>query len=69
MALEKASSESHPLAGKSHKMVGWLAQPVDKWPDMAHAEIMQGNPLITARLLMGRSKYVCLLYTSPSPRD
>ena len=57
MALEKASSESLPSAGKSHKMVGWLAQPVEKWPDMAHTEITHGNPLVTARLLMGRSKY------------
>ena len=57
MALKKASSESLPSAGKSHKMVGWLAQPVEKWPDMAHTEIIHGNPLVTARLLMGRSKY------------
>ena len=57
MALEKASSESPPVDGKSHKMVGWLAQPFDKWPDMAHIETMQGNPVVTARLLMGRSRY------------
>lgn len=57
MALEKASSESPPVDGKSHKMVGWLAQPLDKWPDMAHIETMQGNSMVTARLLMGRSRY------------
>ena len=57
MALEKDSSESPPVDGKSHKMVGWLAQPLDKWPDMAHIETMQGNSMVTARLLMGRSRY------------
>ena len=55
MSLEKASLELPPTDGMSHKMVGWLAQPFDKWPDMAHIEIMQGNPMVTARLLMGRS--------------
>ncbi len=57
MALEKASSESPPVSGKSHKMVGWLAQPLDKWPDMAHIDTMQGNSMVTARLLMGRNRY------------
>ncbi len=62
MALEKASLESPPVDGKSHKMIGWLAQPFDKWPDMAHIEAMQGNPLVTARLLMGRSRYAIDLH-------
>ncbi|MAV95189.1 MAG: hypothetical protein CMA31_05835 [Euryarchaeota archaeon] len=57
MALEKASSGSPPVDGKSHKMVGWLAQPFDKWPDMAHIETMQGNSMVMARLLIGRSRY------------
>jgi hypothetical protein len=38
-------------------MVGWLAQPLDKWPDMAHIDTMQGNSMVTARLLMGRNRY------------
>lgn len=67
MALEKASTESPPVDGKSHKMVGWLAQPLDKWPDMAHIETMQGDPMITARLIMGRSKYA--VDTRPEPHS
>ena len=56
-SLRSSMNNTPPSVGRSHPMIGWLAHPRENWPDMAHMDVHDGDPLITARLLMGRSGY------------
>ena len=56
MSLRNASMGLPPYTGRTHPLVGWLAQPLHKWPEIAHTDLTGGDPLITARLLIARSR-------------
>ena len=56
MSLRNASMGLPPYTGRTHPLVGWLAQPLYKWPEIAHTDLTGGDPLITARLLITRSR-------------
>ena len=56
MSLRNASMGLPPYTGRTHPLVGWLAQPLHKWPEIAHTDLTGGDPLITARLLITRSR-------------
>ena len=56
MSLRNATMGLPPYIGRTHPLVGWLAQPLHKWPEIAHTDLTGGDPLITARLLITRSR-------------
>lgn len=56
MSMRNATMGLPPYTGRTHPLVGWLAQPLHKWPEIAHTDLTGGDPLITARLLITRSR-------------
>ena len=42
-ALESIREGSNPSVGLSHKLSGWLAQPLEKWPNFTLEMIMDGD--------------------------
>lgn len=58
MSLRSAKEGLPPPIGRTHPLVGWLAQPFHKWPEIAHTDLNGGNSLITARLFLARSRII-----------
>ena len=56
-ALDAVNDDKSPSPGKTHPLSGWLAQPLEKWPDFSSAEIMDGDSHIAERLLLKSSGY------------
>ena len=56
-ALSQASHEQLPLPGRSHPLVGWLAQPLENWPQFSVAEVMAGESHAAARIASRISGY------------
>jgi hypothetical protein len=56
-ALESAKLGRPPLAGRTHDLVGWLAQPRDKWPDFTIEATMSGDSSVAERLIIGKSGF------------
>jgi hypothetical protein len=56
-ALESAKLGRPPLAGRTHDLVGWLAQPRDKWPDFTIEATMSGDSSVAKRLIIGKSGF------------
>ena len=56
-ALGAVNGGKSPSPGKTHPLSGWLAQPLDKWPEFSSSEIMDGDVHIAERLLMRSSGY------------
>lgn len=56
-ALESVQANRTPAGGKSHKLSGWLAQPQENWPDFTMAMMMEGDPNISERLILGKSGF------------
>ena len=50
-AIESSINRTPPLPGRIHPLSGWLAQPIEKWPDFSSQIIFSGNPVIGERLL------------------
>ena len=56
-ALDAVNNSHPPPQGRTHPLSGWLAQPLEKWPDFSSAEAMDGDAHITERLLLRSSGY------------
>ena len=56
-ALESIREGSNPSIGFSHKLSGWLAQPVEKWPNFNLETIMHGDINISESLLLRKSGF------------
>jgi len=53
MVLEGGS----PSTGRTHPMVGWLAQPIEKWPPISNEMAIQGDSHTAERIILRRSGY------------
>ena len=56
-SINSAINDSSPQPGRTHELVGWLAQPVEKWPYFATSEILNGDIEVTERIMKKLSGY------------
>ena len=56
-ALESARDKTPPTSGRTHDLVGWLAQPAGKWPEFTTEMMMDGDHSVAERLILGLSGY------------
>ena len=56
-AIESVRAERTPLVGTAHKFSGWLAQPIEKWPDFTMKMMIDGDFNISERLILGKSGF------------
>ncbi|MDP7658778.1 MAG: hypothetical protein QGF77_02405 [Candidatus Thalassarchaeaceae archaeon] len=56
-ALDDLQEGRSPNSGRTHPMVGWLAQPIEKWPVMTNEMVMNGDPHVAERLIKRISGY------------
>jgi len=56
-AIESSIHSTPPLPGRTHSLSGWLAQPIEKWPDFSSQIIFDGDPIIGERLLSRKTGF------------
>ncbi len=56
-AIESSIKNTPPLPGRTHSLSGWLAQPIEKWPDFSSHVIFKGDPVIGERLLSRKTGF------------
>ncbi|MCH1592057.1 MAG: hypothetical protein L7R66_03585, partial [Candidatus Thalassarchaeaceae archaeon] len=56
-SLESVQLGIPPAVGRSHKLSGWLAQPLEKWPDFTMEMMMEGDINISESLILGKSGF------------
>ena len=56
-AIESSIDSAPPLTGRTHSLSGWLAQPIEKWPDFSSQIIFDGDPIIGERLLSRKTGF------------
>ena len=56
-ALESVREGSNPSVGLSHKLSGWLAQPLEKWPNFTLEMIMDGDKDVSESLILRKSGF------------
>ena len=54
-----------PVSGRTHPLIGWLAQPLEKWPDLNTIECMSGDAHVAERLLLRESGFHGGFLSSP----
>ena len=56
-SLDTVLEGGSPSTGRTHPMVGWLAQPIEKWPPISNEVAMQGDSHIAERIILKASGY------------
>tara|TARA_Y100000739_G_scaffold70681_1_gene59470 strand:- start:42 stop:2483 length:2442 start_codon:yes stop_codon:yes gene_type:complete len=56
-SLDTVLEGTSPSTGRTHPMVGWLAQPTEKWPPISNEVAMQGDSQIAERIILRTSGY------------
>ena len=56
-SLDTVLKGGSPSTGRTHPMVGWLAQPIEKWPPISNEVAMQGDSHISERIILRTSGY------------
>ena len=56
-AIESTINSTPPLPGRTHSLSGWLAQPIEKWPNFSSQIIFEGDPVIGERLLSRKTGF------------
>ena len=56
-SLESVFEIRAPVSGRTHPLIGWLAQPLEKWPDFNTTECMSGDAHVAERLLLRESGF------------
>jgi len=55
-----------PKSGRTHPLVGWLAQPLQKWPEFSAHECLTGDVHVAERILLKESGYHDGISISPT---
>ena len=55
--INNAINEVSPTPGRTHELVGWLAQPIEKWPYFSTNELLNGDIEVTERIIKKISGY------------
>ncbi len=56
-SLTAVAEGDAPPPGVTHPLIGWLAQPLERWPDFSPAELSRGCPEAMVRLAKRRSGF------------
>ena len=56
-SLDTVLEGGSPSTGRTHPMVGWLAQPIEKWPPISNNLAMQGDSHVSERIILRTSGY------------
>ena len=56
-AIESIREGSNPPVGLSHKLSGWLAQPLEKWPNFTLEMTMEGDKDVSESLILRKSGF------------
>ncbi len=56
-SLQAIKNSSTPSSGHTHPLVGWLAQPIDKWPSFTMEKVMEGDHSVSERLILKKSGF------------
>jgi len=56
-SLDTVLEGRSPTTGRTHPMVGWLAQPIEKWPPISNEVAMQGDSHIYERIILRSSGF------------
>ncbi|MEL0213226.1 MAG: hypothetical protein VXA41_02350, partial [Euryarchaeota archaeon] len=56
-SLDTVLEGGSPSTGRTHPMVGWLAQPIDKWPPISNELALQGDSHVAERIVLRTSGY------------
>jgi len=56
-SLESIVRGKAPPSGMTHRLVGWLAQPIESWPEFTQSEIFEGDEFVAKRLILRKSGY------------
>ena len=56
-ALESSIKKIPPSPGRTHPLSGWLAQPIEKWPDISPKVAFSGNETVSERLISRKSGF------------
>ena len=65
-SLDALNENRPPGIGKTHPFVGWLVQPISKWPEFTIDSVMEGDQYVSERLLMKSSGFHDNLSSSPT---
>tara|TARA_B110000459_G_C16351019_1_gene376577 strand:- start:166 stop:693 length:528 start_codon:yes stop_codon:yes gene_type:complete len=56
-AIESSIKKIPPRPGRTHHLSGWLAQPLEKWPDISPKVAFSGDEIIGQRLLSRKTGF------------
>jgi hypothetical protein len=56
-AIESVIDNRSPIPGRTHPLVGWLAQPLDRWPDISPESALTGDSSVGERLLAKKTGF------------
>ncbi|MEC7100460.1 MAG: hypothetical protein VXW80_01270, partial [Candidatus Thermoplasmatota archaeon] len=56
-ALDALNENRPPKMGNTHSLVGWLAQPAERWPEFSVKEISEGDTYVMESLLLKRTGF------------
>ena len=56
-SINNSINQISPTSGRTHELVGWLAQPIEKWPYFSNDELLNGDIEITERIIKKISGY------------
>ncbi len=56
-SLHSSINMVKPKIGRTHELVGWLAQPIEKWPDFTQKEISNGEVDIMKRIMLRKTSF------------
>ena len=45
------------MPGRTHDLIGWLAQPIEKWPYFSISEMLNGDKEVGERIIKKLSGY------------
>ena len=65
-SLESVFDIRPPVSGRTHPLIGWLAQPLEKWPNFNTIECMSGDVHVAERLLLRESGFYEGFSSSPA---
>ena len=56
-SINNAINNNPPMPGKTHDLIGWLAQPIEKWPYFSIGEMLNGDKEVGERIIKKLSGY------------
>jgi hypothetical protein len=65
-SLDSAFDGRSPRKGRTHPLVGWLAQPLEKWPEFTTNECISGDANVAERIILKESGYFDGISKSPT---